>query len=129
MVNLFVVYELDTWSRDLNTCFTLKDCLFGSVKLTKNADTDKNKYSSYGIGFDSHSAFSLPDGSTGKNFIIFGVDDMNSSVHIDNKGKDNLIFGGGPTQGLDDTKYPINFTQSNRKFCLSLLKEQQFYIC
>ena len=109
--------------------FYFKRLLFGSVKLTKNADTDKNKYSGYGIGFDSHSAFSLPDGSTGKNFIIFGVDDMNSSVHIDNKGKDNLILGGGPTQGLDNTKYPINFTQSNRKFCLSLLKEQQFYIC
>ena len=58
MVNLFVVYELDTWSRDLNTCFTLKDCLFGSVKLTKNADTDKYKYSGYSIGFDSNSAFS-----------------------------------------------------------------------
>ena len=49
---------------------------------------------------------------------------MNSSVHIDNKGKDILIFGDGPTQGLDDStltvevKYSINFTQSNRKFCL-----------
>ena len=28
---------------------------------------------------------------------------MNSSVHADNKGKDILIFGKGPTQGLDDT--------------------------
>ena len=26
-------YELDAWSRDLNTDFTLKDCLFGIVKL------------------------------------------------------------------------------------------------
>ena len=37
----FIVYELDTWSWDLDTDFTLKDCLFGSVKQTKNADTDK----------------------------------------------------------------------------------------
>ena len=50
---------------------------------------------------------------------------MCSSVHIDNKDKDILIFSEGPTQELDDTtltaeaKYPINFTQSNRKFCLS----------
>ena len=50
---------------------------------------------------------------------------MSSSVHIDNKGKDILIFGVGPTQGLGDTtltaeaRYPINFTQSNRKFVLS----------
>ena len=42
-------------------------------------------------------------------------------MHIDNKGKDILILGDGPTQGSDDTtftaeaKYSINFTQSNRK--------------
>ena len=41
VVNLFIVYELDTWSRDLNTDFTLKDCLFEDVKLTKKADPDK----------------------------------------------------------------------------------------
>ena len=28
---------------------------------------------------------------------------MNSSVHIDNEGKDILILGERPTQGLDDT--------------------------
>ena len=92
------------------------------MKLTKNADPDKYKYSGYGIGFDSRSAFSLLDGSMGKTVIIFGVD-MSSSVHIDNKGKDVLILGEGLTQGSDDTtltaeaKYPIKLTQSNRKFC------------
>ena len=35
VVNLFIVYELDTWSRDLDTDFTLKNCVFGSVRLTK----------------------------------------------------------------------------------------------
>ena len=40
-VNLFIVYELYTWSQDLHTDFTLKDCLFGSLKVTKNDDTDK----------------------------------------------------------------------------------------
>ena len=40
-VNLFIVCELDTWSRDLDADFTLKDCLFGCVKLPKNADPDK----------------------------------------------------------------------------------------
>ena len=73
VVNLFIVYELDTWSRDLNTGFTLKDCLFGAVKLTKNADTDKCKCSRHGIGFNSQSAFSLPDCSVRKNVIIFGA--------------------------------------------------------
>ena len=61
----------------------------------------------------------------GRNAIIFGAD-LNSSVHIDNKGKDIFILGEGPTQGLDDTtltaeaKYPINFTQSGKRFLLSL---------
>ena len=59
---------------------------FRSVKLTKNADLNKYKYRGYSIGFDSRSKFSLPDGSMGKNVIIFGVD-MSSSVLIDNKGR------------------------------------------
>ena len=61
----------------------------------------------------------------GKNFVIFGVD-MSSSVHVDNKKKDILILGKGPTQGLDGTTltaeklYSINFTENNKKLCLSL---------
>ena len=53
---------------------------------------------------------------------LFLGTDMNSSMHIDNKNKDSLISGEGPTQGLDDTKwtagikYPINFTQSRKRF-------------
>ena len=58
---------LNQWPRDLNTDFTLGNCLFGSVKLTKNADSNKYIYTSYGIGFDSRSEFSLPDGSMRKN--------------------------------------------------------------
>ena len=52
----------------------------------------------------------------GKNAIIFGAD-MRLSVHIDNKGKDILIFCTGPTQGLDDTtlsveaQYSVNFSR------------------
>ena len=51
---------------------------------------------------------------------------MSSSVHVDNEGKDILSLGEGPTQGLDDTtltaeaKYPINFTQSGKRFVVSL---------
>ena len=51
---------------------------------------------------------------------------MSSSVQINNKGKDILILDEGPKQGLDDTtltteaKYPMNFTQTNKRFVLSL---------
>ena len=37
-----------------------------------------------------------------KNVFIFGAD-ISSSVHVDNKGKNILIPGEGPTQGLDDS--------------------------
>ena len=30
----------------------LQKRLFGAIKLNKNADIDKNKYSGYGIGLD-----------------------------------------------------------------------------
>ena len=61
----------------------------------------------------------------GKNDAIFGVD-MSSSAHIENKKKDILLLGRGPTWGLDDTtltaeaQYLINFSRWNNKFCLSL---------
>ena len=57
-MNFFIAYELNTWSRDLNPDFTLKDCLFGGVKLAKNVDLDKYVYSGYGIGFNLRSEFS-----------------------------------------------------------------------
>ena len=31
VVELFIVYELDTWSKDLNADFTLQDSLLGPV--------------------------------------------------------------------------------------------------
>ena len=66
VLSLYMSYTLDPWSRDSNTDFTLNNCLFGSVELTKNADRYKNRQSSYGIGFDSRSEFSVTDGSVGK---------------------------------------------------------------
>ena len=103
----------------------LVTCLFRSVKLTKNADLDKWRYSSNSIGFDSRSEFSFTDGSMGKNVFIF-VADMNSSVHTDNKNKDILILGEGTTQGLDDTaltakaKYSVNFIHLRKRFVWTL---------
>ena len=60
VVHFYIVYELDRWSQDLNAKFTLKDYLFGNVKITKNADPNKCSYSGYGIRFDSRSLFSIP---------------------------------------------------------------------
>ena len=63
----YIPYTLGRQLRKLNTDFTLGNCLFESVKLTKNADLDKDRYSGYGIGFASSLEFSLPDGTMGKN--------------------------------------------------------------
>ena len=48
IVNIYIVYELGA-SRSHDNDPTLKNCLFGAVTLTKNADIDKCKYSGYGI--------------------------------------------------------------------------------
>ena len=46
---------------------------------------------------------------------------MSSSVHVDNKGKDILILGKGPTQGLGEHSltaekmYSVNFTDHRKK--------------
>ena len=51
---------------------------------------------------------------------------MSSFVHVDNKRKDILILSERLTQGLNDTtltaeaKYPLNFTQSGKRFALRL---------
>ena len=124
MVNIYIVSELRVSSSHINDP-TIKNCLFGAVILTKNADIDRYRYSGYGIGFDRRGSFSFPGGGFGQNVIIFGKN-MSSSPHIDNKGKDILILGLGPTQGLGENSltaekmYSINFTVTKKTFCLSL---------
>ena len=50
---------------------------------------------------------------------------MSFSAHIDNKNKDILVLGIGPTQGLEhaltaEKMYSINFIVTKKKFCWSL---------
>ena len=100
IVNISVVYEIER-SVNISGYPTLENCLFGAVKLTKHVDVDLYKYSGYDIGFDREGFYSIDD-EVGRNVIIFGVD-MRSSQRIDNKKKDILILGKGPTQGLEHT--------------------------
>ena len=51
VVNLYIVYEISNF-HGIDNYTTLTNALFGAVKLTKNADIEKYKYSGYGIGFD-----------------------------------------------------------------------------
>ena len=50
---------------------------------------------------------------------------MSSSAHVDNKKKDILILGKGPTQDLEhaltaEKMYSINFTVTKKELCLGL---------
>ena len=74
------------------------------------------------LDFREKDFFSIGN-EVGRNVIIFGVD-MISSSHTDNKLKDILILGKGPTQGLEhkiaaEELYSITLTKENTKFCLS----------
>ena len=93
--------------------------------MKQNADPDKYEYSGYKIGFDSCSQYFGADRNNEKNVIIFGVDNS-SSVHIDNRNKNNLVLGEESTKVLEgaiitaEAKYLINFTESEKKILLSL---------
>ena len=69
VVNIYIVYELAA-SGSHNSDPTIKNCLFGAVTLTKNADIEKYKYSGYGVGFDRRTSFSFSSGGFGQNVVI-----------------------------------------------------------
>ena len=107
-----------------NNDLTLKSCFFGAVTLTKNADIDKYGYYCHGVGFDRRWRFLFPGTEFGQNVLIFGAD-ISFPAHIDNKKRDILILGKGPTHGLEhrltaEKIYSINFIVTKKKFCLSL---------
>ena len=123
IVNIYIVYEISK-SINISDYLTLKNCLFGAASLAGNADIGKYRFSGYGIGFDRRGSFSFPGIGLRQNVIIFGVD-MSSSRKIDNRKKDILILGKGPTQELEhklsaQKMYSINFTVTEKKFFLSL---------
>ena len=99
------------------------------MKLTENADSDKYGCSGHGIRFDARLQFCLSIGEWGKNVVISGVGNS-SPMHTDDRMKDILVHGEGPTGRLDDTtitsetKYSVNITKVRKKSQCS----QQFFI-
>ena len=87
--------------------------------LWQKTDIEKYGYSGYGIWFDRKSSLLFPCVGFGQNVLIFGVD-MSSSSHIDNKKKDILVPGKGPTQVLEHKltaakMFSINFTVTKKE--------------
>ena len=116
-------------SKTISSSILLKNSLFGATKITNRDAADGKpqtyKYSGYGIIFDRTGQFTHPDGSIGRNVVIFGVD-MSNSKHTNNKTRNVLVLGHGLIQKIDDTTvyaekmYSPNFSVENKTYCLSL---------
>ena len=125
VINIYCVYKLDPISSSRDDTFTVQNDLFGSIQITKNADTSKYKYKGYGICFDEGGTFGIGNITNGKNVLIFGVHES-SLTHANNKANNIFVMGDGFVQGINDTTlyaekiYSQNFTQPNKKFVLSL---------
>ena len=75
--NLYKLFELNTWPRNPATNFTLKNCLFGTFKLVRNAIKSKFTYNGGGISFDGEGSWSFGN-DLARNFAIFGVNNSSS---------------------------------------------------
>ena len=102
VINVYIVYKLDTVSNTRDDTFTVQNALFGGIKLTKNTDTSKYKYEGYGICFDEGGMFGMCNITDGRNALIFGVHE-NSVIHSNNEANSIYVMGDGFLQGINDT--------------------------
>ena len=116
ILSLYIVYEFNTWLPNPANSFALKNCLFDTVKLTRNANKSKLTYNSGRITFDGEGFWSFGNDST-RNVVIFGIDNSLSS-HVDNRKNNFLGSGEGSTQGINDGT-------AEKKLVLTLVKQIQ----
>ena len=83
-MNLHIVYGLNNWPRNPTNNFTLKHCLFGTVKLVRNTKKCKLTCNGQGIAFDGEGSWSF-DNDYARNVVIFGVDNSSSSHTLTKK--------------------------------------------
>ena len=132
VINIYCVYELDPIDLSRNNEFTIQNALFGSIKITKNANTSKYEYKGYGICFDESESFThvrkegnFNHATLARNVIIFGVD-MSFSKHANNKANNIYVMGKDYITKINDTTiyaekmFYRNFTEPGKKFILSL---------
>ena len=100
VVNIYIVYKLDSLASTRDKSFTIQNALFGAIQITKNStDNDKNNYKGYSICFDERSEFghTITKGrhahtTDARNVLIFGAD-MSSSVHATNRANHIYLNG------------------------------------
>ena len=73
LVNVYIVYDLDSWPRNPTNNSKFKKCLPGATSIVKSSDKEKHLYSGYGIILDSAGSWSF-DNNAARNVITFGVD-------------------------------------------------------
>ena len=124
IVIVYVVYDLDAWSRKPTSNFKFKNCWLEITNIVKTRDQEKYVYSKHWIIFDSAGSWSF-DNDFARDVIIFCVDNSSSS-RSDNRKNNLLILSEFPTYGINGSfespakKVSTNFTWANTKFCLSL---------
>ena len=88
VLNLYIVYELNTCPGDPTNNLTLKN--FRTLKLTRNANRSKFTFNGWGITFDGKGFWSF-DNDTAGNVTIFGVNNSSSSP-VDNPKSNFLVW-------------------------------------
>ena len=102
VINIYIVYNVDTINNTRNADYTIQNAIFGAVKVTKNSDISKNKYERYGIYFDEGGTFTKGNITNGKNVIIFGAD-MSFSIHANNRANNIYVLGDFLVQAINGT--------------------------
>ena len=124
VVNVHKVYELDNWPTNPNSNFTIKNYLFGAVKLSRNAIKRKFIYNGYRIGFDWGASWSFSN-DFHRNGVIFGVDNS-SSKHSENFKNNILTLSEGPSDDTNDSVGKLG----KKFFVLSLhCSKDKSYLC
>ena len=100
IINIYIVYDLES-NLDYNPDFTLENCLFGGVKITKNADGDMYNFS------ETRKKFCFSLHYNGANSYLF----VNGTEMIKFKAKDSELTS--TTLCLGNISY--DFSVSNMK--------------
>ena len=124
VLNLYIVYELNNWPRNPTNNYTLKNYLFGTVKLTRNADKSKFNYNGQIIVFDKKDIWCYGN-NFARNAAIFYIDNTSSSLTKNTKIK-FLGLGEEPTKRINDSVCIVE-----KKLVLTLVKQRQYivYFC
>ena len=120
ILNLYIFYELNAWPRNPTNNFTSKNCLFGTVKLARNAGKSKCTYNGWGIAFNGKGFWSF-DNDKARNVVIFCVNNSGSS-HIDYPKNNFLVLGKWPTEGINGS-----VGTPEKKLVLTLVKQLQSF--